>query len=351
MKRFNLLAVALACVVLTNCKDDDDKVPSIDAAENSTILQGFATNVALPVYGSLATATTNLEADIITLTTSKSNIDLAKCQNDWKSARLLWEQSEAHLFGPVATDEIDPRIDTWPVNFVDLEAQLSSDKEFTEEYIDGLDHALKGFHPIEYLLFGENGTKQGSDFTGRELEYLNALAKNLTTLTTEAAASWTSGYAQQIITAGSGSTVYPTQVSAFEEMVNGMSGICEEVANGKLKEPYDQKDPSLEESPFAGTSIIDFTNNIKGVKNVYTGKFTTDGPGLDDLVKKHNISLDVEISAAIDAAITSLNNITVPFGEAITGQTVQVENAMTAINDLEKVLHEKLLPFVQQHAE
>jgi hypothetical protein len=87
------------------------------------------------------------------------------------------------------------------------------------------------------------------------------------------------------------------------------------------------------------------------VKNVYTGKFLVDGKGIDDLVKQHNLALDVEISAAIDAAINSLGNITVPFGQAITEQSVQVENAMTAINGLKTVIEEKLLPFVQQHAE
>jgi len=52
----------------------------------------------------------------------------------------------------------------------------------------------------------------------------------------------------------------------------------------------------------------------------------------------------------IDAAITALGNITVPFGTAITTQTVQVQNAMTAINDLQSTLEDKLLPFVQQHS-
>ena len=68
------------------------------------------------------------------------------------------------------------------------------------------------------------------------------------------------------------------------------------VANGKIKEPYDLKDPSLEESPLA---------------------------------------------------LNSLNNITVPFGQVIIQQTTQVENAMAAINTLKETLETELLPLVQ----
>ncbi len=354
MKPLTIFSLALLGCVLANCSSDDDNVPAIDATQNTTILTDFSTNVASTVYISLAGKTSTLYDNIVELTSTKSQTSLASAQATWKEAREIWEQSEAHLFGPVATEEIDPRIDTWPVNFTDLELQLSSENEFTDEYINNLDDALKGFHPIEYLIFGENGNKDASELTDRELEYLNALATNLRDLTAELATRWTpstsGNYITEVSTAGNGSTTYKKQVDALEEIVNAMSGICDEVANGKLAEPYDQKDPQLEESPFAGNSIIDFTNNIKGVKNVYTGSFASDGHGLDELVKKHNLSLDAEITASIDAAINALGKITDPFGEAITTQSVQIENAMDAINELQTVLNEKLLPFVQQHA-
>ena len=57
-----------------------------------------------------------------------------------------------------------------------------------EAYIEGLDEehdALKGFHPIEYLLWGVNGDKKAADLTDREKEYLVALAQNLFKLANE----------------------------------------------------------------------------------------------------------------------------------------------------------------------
>ena len=352
MKRIALLSAAVAGLALSNCQDHNDNVPTIDKTANSAILTDFSAQVAVPIYTNLAAKASSLYDDVQSLNTSKSQTDLAKAQADWKGARELYEQSEAHLFGPVATENVDPRIDTWPVNFTDLDQQLASGHAFTPEYIDGLDDALKGFHPIEYLLFGKNGQKQASDLTARELEYLVALATNLRDLTAECKAKWTidGNYSAEVSTAGNGSAVYTTQLAAFEEIVHAMADICDEVGNGKLKEPYDARNPALEESPFSGNSITDFTNNIKGVRNVYTGKFSADGHGLDELVKTHNLSLDAEVNQKIDAAITALGKITVPFGTAINTQSVQIENAMSAINDLHATLEDKLLPFVQQHS-
>ncbi|HEX8059534.1 MAG TPA: imelysin family protein [Cyclobacteriaceae bacterium] len=352
MKGLILLTIASTAFFLTNCSDNNGNVPAIDKTINAAILADFPAQVAVPVYTGLATKSALLYSDVQNFNTSLSQTDLAKAQADWKAAREIWEQSESHLFGPVTTELVDPRIDTWPVNFTDLDQQLASGNAFTETYINSLDDALKGFHPIEYLLFGKNGQKKSTDFTQRELQYLVALAKNLRDLSAGCAAKWTvdGNFGAEVATAGNGSAVYSTQLAAFEEIVKAMADICDEVGNGKIKEPYDAKNPALEESPFSGNSITDFTNNIRGVRNVYTGKFTTDGHGLDELVKIHNLSLDAEVSQKIDAAINALGQITGPFGAAITTQTVQIENAMAAINDLHSTLDNKLLPFVQQHS-
>ena len=68
------------------------------------------------------------------------------------------------------------------------------------------------------------------------------------------------------------------------------------------------------------------------------------------MMKLHNLSLDNEIKTKLSAAITALGNVTDPFGKAISTQPVQIQNAMTAINDLKDILENDLLTFVQQHA-
>jgi putative iron-regulated protein len=351
-KTMTVLA-AVALVTFSSCKKDDKKPAAAEVVTTSAILADLSVNVNAATYTKLSATSAELYTQTVALSSNPSAFNLQMCQQLWKSARATWEQSEGFLYGPVATELIDPRIDTWPVDFNALEGQLASGNEFNETYINGLDDALKGFHPIEYLLFGENGDKTFDQFTTREKEYLGALAKNLRTLTAELAAAWelngSGNFMDGFRMPGANNPYYETKIAVYEDIVNAMSGICDEVANGKIGEPFLANDPSLEESPYSSNSITDFTNNMRSVQNVYEGKFITDGKGLQDFVRIHNLSLHNTITAKINAAISSLNNITDPFGTAITSQPVQVGAAITAINDLKTTLEEQLLPFVQQY--
>lgn len=355
MKRSTSLLL-LAGLSLAACKKESSDPPANSGGttySNGAVLGDITVKVAQANYNDLAQRTAAMRDHVAAFIASGSDADLSICKQDWRDARQAWERSEGMLFGPVSTESIDPRIDTWPVNFVDLDAQLSSGNAFTQDYITGLEDALKGFHPIEYMLFGHDGAKTAAQFTAREREYLTALVNDVALLTGQLAHAWdptvNGNYSTAFSTAGAGSAVYPTQRSAFEELVNAMAGICDEVANGKMTEPLLAQDPALEESPFAKNSLTDFTNNIRSVENVYLGRYSADGMGMEDLVRQYNLQLDNTIKQRITASIAALTSITVPYGEAIVSQQVQVHQAIDAINSLATVLNEELMPLVQQH--
>ena len=351
MKKYTILFFLIT--IISACKKPEPSQNNDTTSTTTEILSGFSSNVAQATYNDLAIQTSQLYDYILVFESSLTDQDLINCKQAWKDSRLAWEQSEGFLFGPVSSDNIDPRIDTWPVDFTKLDSVLNSNAVYSSEYIDSLQDALKGFHPIEYLLFGQNGNKTASEFTSPEIDYLKALALNLKELASKLSDSWnqntTDNYYTEFINAGNGSTIYTTQRLAFEELVNAMAAICDEVANGKMAEPFTLQDPSLEESPFAFNSITDFTNNIQSVENVYLGTYAIDGKGLEDLVRQNNLSLDNAVKTKLNAALAALNNITIPFGQAITQQPTQVQNAMDAINDLKTEIEDELFPFVQQY--
>lgn len=165
--------------------------------------------------------------------------------------------------------------------------------------------------------------------------------------------SWTAepvNFSQQIITAGAGSIVFAKKQEAYLAIVESMIGICEEVGEGKMKDPFETKNPQTVESPYSGNSITDFRDNIIGVENVYLGKFGTgDGKGLNELVASGNISLDNTIQAKITAAINSFNNITVNYEEAIINQRVQCQQTMDALAILKDLLENELKPYIIQN--
>ncbi|MBS1634333.1 MAG: peptidase M75 [Bacteroidetes bacterium] len=350
-------ALALGC---KKAKDTDNPFTPVPPPSDlkKDILSDLATDVIYNTYNDLAAKSDQLYTAIGTFSTSNSTNDLNAARQAWRDTRSAWEQSEGFLFGPVSTDNIDPRIDTWPINYNSLDSILASSATLDATYVNNLEEALKGFHPIEYLLFGTNGNKQPADFTARELQFLLALADNLKTLTHSVKSSWdasaSGNYSSKFTSAGSGSSEYPTIRSAYEEVTNAAIDICDEVANEKIQTPFSAHDASLEESPYAKNSFTDFINNIKSVQNIYLGRYTTDGvttdgKGLEDLIKGNNLSMDGQIKTKLNNALNALNNIPVPFGEAVTQSQyyTQVANAQTAINDLKDYLQLTVLPYVQ----
>ena len=349
-----IIFTSLIAASFLSCK----KAKSPDATSTSNkanlkkeILNDIADHVIYATYADMDVKANSLYNAVIALNNNTNTTNLQLAQQAWKDLRASWEQSEGFLFGPVSIDNIDPRIDTWPIDYSRLDSVLASSAVLNSTYVNNLEDALKGFHPLEYLLFGVNGNKMVSDFTTREKEYLIALTDNLQCLCQAAKNSWDintmANYSNEFYTAGSGSSIYQTQRSAYEEIIDAMIGICDEVANGKIAEPYINQNASLEESPFANNSINDFTNNMKSVQNMYLGKYTNDAKGLEDLIKSSNLSMDGTIKIKIANALTALGNVTVPFGQAISTQPTQVQNCITSINDLRNYLDATVKPYLQ----
>lgn len=334
-------------LVTASCKKSDNPTTTDPVVLQTAVLADISANVCTASYVDMYNKSIALQTAVTDLTTTTNDANLATARTAWKAMRVTWESSEAWLFGPIEADDIDPRIDTWPVDFTQLDLILKNNDNLTVDYVNGLDDALKGFHPIEYLLWGVNGTKVASAFTVREKQYLTSLTQNLVALSGSVKDTWSNGYNTQLTTSGTGSTAFTTRLAAYVQLVDAMSGICDEVANSKLKEPFDSQDPSKEESPFAKNSITDFTNNIKGVMLMYQGNFGVDGKGIEDIVRANNLSLDAEIKSKHTAAIAALSAFSVPYGQAIITEPTKVQNAMDKVNELQVVLDEKLKPFLQ----
>ena len=346
MKNIGLL---VSLFVLVGCKKTaSTETKSVTQEE---VVTSLATNVNVVAYKQLATSSDALYNSVLAFGANPTDQGLEDCRQLWKATRAIWEKTEGFLYGPVENDNVDPRIDTWPVDYLVLDSVLKSSIVFNETTMSSLEDALKGFHPMEYLLFGNNGNKKASELTSREKEYLTALALNVKNLTDDLAANWdvntSDNYFLYFTNPSSTNPYYKTQLDVYLAIVKGMVDICDEVANGKIKEPFLAKDPSLEESPFSGNSLTDFTNNIISVQNVFQGKFTTDHVGLEDFVKKNNLSLYQSINTKINAAIASLSAIKGSFSAAIIDQPIQVQNAIDAINDLKEELESKLIPYIQ----
>jgi len=341
--RKNILYSICLAVAIAGCKKDsnDDSSASTPVTEQQ-VLDDFVNVLVLPNYADLHAKATALNQAIVTLNGSTNNTNLHIAQDAWRAMRIPWELSEGFLFGPVEDFNYDPSTDTWPVNTVEMDSLLASTNTLTVSDIELLEDALKGYHPIEYLLFGVGGSRDASELGARELQYLVSLSVNLDSVVSHLEEDWTSppvNYGLELTTAGNGSTRFPTRKDAFRTIVDAMEHICNEVANAKMEDPLVEHDSEKVESQYAHNATIDFTNNIIGLQNAYFSRYDGhSGHSLHDLVSAKNASLDNAIQSQIDISVSALQNLDPNFGLAIFTQQAQILVAQQQIN----LLHDNL---------
>lgn len=348
---FSCLLLAFAAVIGCGSDDDDTEVDSsAETFEAGTMLNDFANTVVLATYTDLDAKAGELLTAVKALAADTSPANLAKAQTAWKATRTPWEQSESFLFGPVDTQGLDPALDSWPVDHVNLQSVLESSDVLTVDFVSGLEDTQKGFHTIEFLLFREGNKREASDITERELEYLVSTTENLKASTAQLRLAWApegENFSSAVAQAGTGSAIYPSQSAAVQEMVNGMITIADEVANGKISDPYNESDTTLVESQFSFNSITDFQDNIRGIQNVYMGKFVGDGQGLNEFVNSKDAALDARFQTEVQTAIDTIGAIPDPFRDAITTNRAAVQAAIDAVSKVQQTLEQDILPLVQ----
>lgn len=363
MRKYALLPViglALLTTTFTSCKDDKKVEPEMTFDElKVSVLNDFGATVGNPMYSDFQAKAANLKAAVTTLAATPTQANLETARTAWKDVRVIWEQSESFLFGPVDDENYDPYMDTWPTDHNAMENLLSSSQTLDANFLSGIDETkeaeltLRGFHPLEYLLWGVNGTRQATSFTQREKEYMIALAtdvfNNVDALKTKGSVFFTTEFPQT-----GPDKKYKSRHDALETLANAISGIVGEVGDAKMFDPFgatvNDADSTISESPYSHNSLIDFRNNIIGAKNAYLCTYgSATGKSLSDLVKANNATLDQTIKSQFDAAINSFDGITTTFEQAVYVQRSQVQNTLTSLGTLKTTLEDNLVPYIQQY--
>jgi putative iron-regulated protein len=344
----SLFPLFLVFICFVSCKKEPIVTPVTDY---KNVLTNLGNDVILETYKELDLRAKTLVNALVTLEKNQTAPNLEAARQAWRDARVPWEQSEGFLFGPVDQQGLDPSIDSWPVNQPDLDAVLKSNFVLNQAYVDGLDGTLKGFHTIEYLLFGADGNKSVNDFTARQFEYLRACSQSLSAATETLYFAWKpeqKNFIANILTAGTaGNTFYPSQKAALQEIIIGMVTIVDEVANGKINDPFSQKNLTLEESRFSANSKRDFADNIRSVQNAYLGTYKNNsGLGISFIIKAKNSVLDFKVKQELTDAIVAIEAIEGTFTTAVTAAPKSIENAQNKVRQLQQTLESEVAPIL-----
>ena len=351
MKNTFIPALFIGALAIAGCKKDTTGGTTNDATLEQNVLTDFAGVLVNPNYQDIQAKALIMNNAIIAFNANSTDANLEAIRTAWKNTRAAWESCEGYLFGPVEDFDYDPTMDDWPVNKADLDAVLASSNPLQVSDIEQLGTTLKGFHAIEYVIFGVGGTQKAANITARDKVYLSSLGQSLYTTTTELRNSWdpaqSNNFTLQVVNAGKGSTRFTTRKDLFLALVGSMADICNEVANEKMQTPFAAQDSTLDESQFSHNSVNDFRNNITGVLNAYKCQYAgVSGHSLSELVASKNTSLDSKIQVQINTAIASFSAITVTYEKAIYSQQTQVKNVQSAIRTLKETLEGDLTDFV-----
>jgi putative iron-regulated protein len=344
--------ITIACVVglaMAGCKKDNTNNNNNNNNNGNTqetleqnVLTDFAGTLVNPNYQDIQAKALIMNNAIVTFNATPTDANLDAIRTAWKNTRTAWESCEGFLFGPVEDNNYDPTMDDWPVNKTDLDAVLASSNPLQVSDIDKLGTTLKGFHAIEYVIFGVGSTQKAANVTVRDKQYLASLGQSLYNTTTDLRNSWDpagSNFTAQVVEAGKGSTRFTSRQAVFLALVGSMADICNEVANEKMQTPLTAKDSTLDESQFSHNSVTDFKNNITGVLNAYKSQYNgKSGHSLSELVASKNTSLDNTIQSQINTAIASFNGITTTYEKAIYTQKNQIKTVQAAINTLKATI-------------
>src|ERR1700712_566729 len=178
-----IVATALiltAIVALTACHKASTGQPGVNSATiEQTVIKDFTNNIALAQYSNLTNAAVSLNGTILALNTTPNDANLLAAQAAWKTMRQSWEQCEGFLFGPVEDNDYDPNTDTWPTDYVQLDSLLASTNPLEVSNIASLAESLRGYHPLEYMIFGNGNGRTAAELTPRLLRYATSLSGDI----------------------------------------------------------------------------------------------------------------------------------------------------------------------------
>ncbi|MBP3211012.1 MAG: imelysin [Prevotella sp.] len=320
------------------------------------VLTNLVSNVIVPTYTDLADDVEDLEKTLNGLTVNSiSQSQINKACEDFKDARENWERSEAFLMGAASDFDIDPTIDSWPLNRSLLLNYFNNG--MNDEMLE--DATILGFHALEFILFRNGQPRkvaefQGNDtyknFTGvsgaKELAYAQTICKLLKERCFQLQVAWEGetaknasrvaavkaagleyttenglSYGENLTQAGvNAKSTFPTLKAAIAQVLSDDEGSCvaiaTEVGTAKIANPFSAGDISYVESPYSYNSITDFQDNIRSIRNVWYG--STSGTAASNSFNGFFASVgqtatNTSVVNAFNNAITRIGQMPAPF--------------------------------------
>ncbi|AKU92000.1 Iron-regulated protein A precursor [Vulgatibacter incomptus] len=374
---------AAAAISIVGCGSGDGKStnPTLEMPANSAdAIRTYGRLVRAGYEDSLQRAK-ELDAAIGHLVETPTAETMESAREAWRAARAPYSQTEAFRFydGPIDDPEndLEANINAWPIDeqYIDYvegrpDVGIINDRSLTldaETLVslnekDGQPHDIAtGFHPIEFLLwgqslgkphgerphtdyvFGEDGTADNQDRRGLYLRLAGGLLVDHLQEVTDAWAPEAGNFRNEL------ESLDPRE--ALKQILTGLIKMTgAELAGDRLQTALDSGAQKDEQSCFSDNTQQDVFLDAVGIENVFLGRYVrldgsrVEGVGVYDVVAAVDPELADRTRDAIAATVSAMAAIDPSFDRAIQPGNdegnAQVQAAIHALRAQEKRLFE-----------
>ncbi|MEJ0012398.1 MAG: imelysin family protein [Bauldia sp.] len=319
-------------------------LPNSDPAQYTYDATSEIAAYAAGVHASYAAASDGAKtlATAIAALLDKPTVEtLAAARKAWTAARPSYLVTEVYRFydGPIEAREGE--INSWPMNeaFIDYvvgnpdagiindpKSEISLVKLILNNQASDESDVTLGWHAIEFLLWGQDlsatgpGDRPVSDFipgqgnNDRRRTYLKVVTDRLVADIAQVTEAWApdaTNYATTFL------ALPPRE--AIGRILNGLAILSgSELMSERMAVGLDSGDQEDEHSCFSDTTHQDFVYDVKGVENVWTGKYPGyTGPGVRDLVAKVDAGLATEIDGLLADTTAKIAKLGDPWDQVL----------------------------------
>ena len=342
-----ILVFSFSCSKTELSKEESNQ--SSSSAELKQVVLNYS-NIVHASYVDSMNLAKNMQEKINNFLEAPSQKGLDEAKQSWIDSRFPYLQTEVYRFygGPI-DDEDGPEglLNAWPMDESYVDYVKGSPKSgiinntekypvITQELLlslnekEGEENISCGYHAIEFLLWGQDfnsdgpGNRPFTDYTtaanaDRRKEFLkitvNLLIENLQSLVNDWAPDQ-KNYRNDFVNS------QPKE--SFQKILMGMTLLAGfELAGERILVAYESKAQEDEHSCFSDTTHNDSIYDIIGIKNVWTGRYTSadgsiiEGPGIRNFALRIDADLSEKIDNSLKLALKTSMEIPKPFDQAI----------------------------------
>ncbi len=322
--------------------------------DREAMLESLGNDVIIPMYREFADEAATLATEANTFCSAATASRLSTLQDQWRSTRIAWKQTETINFGPYMEQpwRLGPKIDSWPVREGTVDENLASEEPLTFDVVSSLGASSRGLATMEYLIFDADGagiTLEKFEAEGGEqrCNYVASLAEDLAANGRAMVNAWSpdgDDYLGDLLASGEPGAPFMSVRDASNEIVNRMLFLTENIMRLKLGKPLGvesggEPQPDLVESRYSNQSLQDILANLDGLESLYRGRFEEgQGIGVQLWVRWHNPEADRAMLRTITETRWAVEAIPPPLSRAVVFDTELVQAAYDQMRELRNTI-------------